>query len=133
MATHPPSMSTPAHSEHVHPATAQMSIGPERHQSPVHQRDAQNSSAEPVNLRIAQFKVTHVIHSPAWLTSFPAAKIPKDAAGRPPGSEPHAERQEGLTRWLGKLIPFGEREDAAETLAKRKPTGSIRECLGETP
>jgi hypothetical protein len=31
-----------------------------------------------VNSRTAQFKATRVIHSPAWLIRYPAAKIPKD-------------------------------------------------------
>jgi hypothetical protein len=35
-------------------------------------------NAEPVNSRTAQFKATRVIHSPAWLIRYPAAKIPKD-------------------------------------------------------
>jgi hypothetical protein len=39
-------------------------------------------NAEPVNSRTAQFKATRVIHSPVWLTRFPAAKIPKDRERR---------------------------------------------------
>src|SRR5215210_2188563 len=39
-------------------------------------------NAEPVNSRTAQFKATRVIHSPDWLTRFPAAKIPKDRERR---------------------------------------------------
>src|SRR5215213_1755465 len=34
-------------------------------------------NAESVNSRTAQFKATRVIHSPDWLTRFPAAKTPK--------------------------------------------------------
>jgi hypothetical protein len=39
-------------------------------------------NAEPVNSRTAQFKATRVIHSPDWLTRFPAAKTPKDRERR---------------------------------------------------
>jgi hypothetical protein len=35
-------------------------------------------NAEPVNSKTAQFKATHVIHSPVWLIRYPAEKIPKD-------------------------------------------------------